>query len=100
FHLAQCSQTSTVLLATAKPRHVQRIATQGSVICHFKEHVSTALESSAGWLSSCLFPVASTFVTIPLTVERRIFSSKEISWMDLLHRWQPITGPRLHSLSS
>ncbi|CAI9622772.1 unnamed protein product [Staurois parvus] len=33
-----------------------------------------------------LFPVAST-VTIPLKVDRGIFSSKEISWMDLLHRW-------------
>ncbi|CAI9571515.1 unnamed protein product [Staurois parvus] len=29
-----------------------------------------------------------------------MFSSKEISWMDLLHRWQPITVPRLNSLSS
>ncbi|CAI9559962.1 unnamed protein product [Staurois parvus] len=29
-----------------------------------------------------------------------IFSSKEISWMDLLHRWQPITVPCFNSLSS
>ncbi|CAI9579220.1 unnamed protein product [Staurois parvus] len=50
-----------------------------------------------------LFPVASilfNFVTIPLTVDRGIFSSKEISLLDLLHRWQPITVPHLNSLSS
>ncbi|CAI9534679.1 unnamed protein product, partial [Staurois parvus] len=29
---AQCSQASTILLATAKPRHVHRIARQKSVI--------------------------------------------------------------------
>ncbi|CAI9619714.1 unnamed protein product [Staurois parvus] len=40
------------------------------------------------------------FVTIPLTVDCGIFSSNEISWMDLLHRWQPIMVPRLNSLSS
>ncbi|CAI9610907.1 unnamed protein product, partial [Staurois parvus] len=33
----------------------------------------------------------SHFVIKPLTVDRGIFSSKEISEMDLLHRWQPIT---------
>ncbi|CAI9539751.1 unnamed protein product, partial [Staurois parvus] len=47
-----------------------------------------------------LFPVASTFVIIPVTVDCGIFSGKEISWMELLHRWQPITVPRLNSLSS
>ncbi|CAI9545163.1 unnamed protein product, partial [Staurois parvus] len=51
-HLAQCSQASTVLLTTAKPRHVQRIARERSVICLSKEHDSTALESSGG-LSCC-----------------------------------------------
>ncbi|CAI9540467.1 unnamed protein product, partial [Staurois parvus] len=40
------------------------------------------------------------FVIIPLTVGRGIFSSKEISQMDLLHRWQPITVQCLNSLSS
>ncbi|CAI9547317.1 unnamed protein product [Staurois parvus] len=40
------------------------------------------------------------FVIIPLTADCGIFSRKEISRMDLLHRWQPITGPRLKSLSS
>ncbi|CAI9596427.1 unnamed protein product, partial [Staurois parvus] len=37
---------------------------------------------------------------LQLTVDCEIFSSKEISQMDLLHRWQPITVPRLSSLSS
>ncbi|CAI9612618.1 unnamed protein product [Staurois parvus] len=36
------------------------------------------------------------FVIIPLTVD----SSKEMSQMDLLHRWQSITVPCLNSLSS
>ncbi|CAI9599509.1 unnamed protein product [Staurois parvus] len=40
------------------------------------------------------------FVIIPLTVDRGISSRKEISRMDLLHRWQLITVPRLNSLSS
>ncbi|CAI9567894.1 unnamed protein product, partial [Staurois parvus] len=40
------------------------------------------------------------FVIIPLTVDCEIFSSKEISRMDLLHGWQPIMLPCLNSLSS
>ncbi|CAI9577276.1 unnamed protein product, partial [Staurois parvus] len=44
---APCNQASTVLLATAKPKHVYRIARQRSVIGHSREHVSSALESSA-----------------------------------------------------
>ncbi|CAI9606153.1 unnamed protein product [Staurois parvus] len=40
------------------------------------------------------------FVIIPLTVDQEIFSSKEISRMELLHRWQPIAVPHLNSLSS
>ncbi|CAI9603982.1 unnamed protein product, partial [Staurois parvus] len=35
------------------------------------------------------FPVVPScfhFVIIPLTVDREIFSSKESSWMDILHR--------------
>ncbi|CAI9567842.1 unnamed protein product [Staurois parvus] len=50
-----------------------------------------------------LWPVVPScfhFVIIPLTVDRGIFSSKEMSQIDLLHRWQPITVPRLNSLSS
>ncbi|CAI9559092.1 unnamed protein product [Staurois parvus] len=35
------------------------------------------------------------FIIIPLTVDHGIFSNKETSRMDLLHRWQPITEPRL-----
>ena len=49
-HLAQCSQTSTILLATAKPRLVHQIARSRSVISHSRECVSTALESSGGVL--------------------------------------------------
>ena len=41
-HLAQCSKTSTVLLANAKPRLVHQIARWRGVICHSREGVSTA----------------------------------------------------------
>ncbi|CAI9591835.1 unnamed protein product, partial [Staurois parvus] len=98
-HLAQYSQASTILLATIKPRHVHLIARQRGVISYSKEHVSTALGSCGGWLSCCcsqLLPLC--FNTI--TIDRGIFSSKEISRMDLLHRWQPITLPCFNSLSS
>ncbi|CAI9547806.1 unnamed protein product [Staurois parvus] len=40
------------------------------------------------------------FVIIPLTVDRGIFSSQEMSRMDLLHRWLPIMVSRLNSLYS
>ena len=49
-HLAQCSQTSTVLLATAKPRLIHQIAKWRRVIHHSRERVSTALESSGSVL--------------------------------------------------
>ena len=49
-HLAQCSQTNTVLLATTKPRLVHQIARWRSAICHSREGVSTAQESSGGVL--------------------------------------------------
>ena len=49
-HLAQCSQTSTVLLTTTKPRLVHQIARWRSAIRHSRECVSTALESSGGVL--------------------------------------------------
>ncbi|CAI9578026.1 unnamed protein product, partial [Staurois parvus] len=51
-HLSQCSQASTVLLAIAKPRHIYRIARQRSLICHSRELVSTALESSGGMFNT------------------------------------------------
>ncbi|CAI9606147.1 unnamed protein product [Staurois parvus] len=54
-------------------------------------HVAFCILSSARFISVSI---------IPLTVDRGIFSSKEISQMDLLHRWKPITVPRLNSLSS
>ncbi|CAI9605273.1 unnamed protein product [Staurois parvus] len=40
------------------------------------------------------------FFIIPLTIERGIFSSKEFSRIDLLHRWQPMLVPHFNSLSS
>ncbi|CAI9576120.1 unnamed protein product, partial [Staurois parvus] len=40
------------------------------------------------------------FVIIPLTVDRAIFSRKDILEMDLLHRWQPNMVLCLNSLSS
>ncbi|CAI9593666.1 unnamed protein product [Staurois parvus] len=47
-----------------------------------------------------LFPVASTLLYTPVTGDCGIFSSKEISQMNLLHRWQPIMVTCLNSLSS
>ena len=47
-------QRSTVLLATAKPRLIHRIARRRSVIHHSREHVSTAPESSGGALHHCI----------------------------------------------
>ena len=49
-HLAQCSQTSIVLMATTKPRLLHQIVRRKSVIRHSRELVSTALESSGGVL--------------------------------------------------
>ena len=40
------------------------------------------------------------FVIIPLTVDCGIFRSEEISQLDLLQRWHPITVPRWNSPSS
>ncbi|CAI9542002.1 unnamed protein product [Staurois parvus] len=57
-------------------------------LCHFT------------WPTTLLFPVAFHFVIILLTVDHGIFRRKEMSQMDLLHRWQPIMVPRLNSLSS
>ncbi|CAI9558334.1 unnamed protein product [Staurois parvus] len=46
------------------------------------------------WLIAVV-PSCFHFVIIPLTVGCGIFISKEISRMDLLHRWQPITSTTL-----
>ncbi|CAI9579748.1 unnamed protein product, partial [Staurois parvus] len=54
-HLAQSGQASTILLATAKPRHIHRIARQRSVIHHSREQISTASESSSGMLYTTAF---------------------------------------------
>ncbi|CAI9593817.1 unnamed protein product, partial [Staurois parvus] len=63
-------------------------------LCHFTWPTTS-------WLSCCCSQLLlSRSVIIPLTVDYGIFCSKEISQIDLLHRWQPITVPRLHSLSS
>jgi len=39
------------------------------------------------------------FVIIPLTVDCRIFRWEEISRLDLLHRWHPVTEPGWNSWS-
>ena len=51
-----------------------------------------------GWVA--VVPNCFHFVIIPLTADCGIFRSKEISGLDLLHRWHPITVPRWNSLSS
>ncbi|CAI9580305.1 unnamed protein product, partial [Staurois parvus] len=51
------------------------------------------------WLSCCCSHLLPLCYNTP-TVDRGIFSSKEISRIDLLHRWQPIMVPCLSSLSS
>ena len=51
-----------------------------------------------GWVAvvpNCLY-----FVIIQLTVDCGIFRSEEISQLDLLHRWHPVTVPHWNSLSS
>ena len=51
-----------------------------------------------GWIA--VVPNCFHFVIISLTVDCGIFRSEEISRLDLLHRWHPITVPRWNSLSS
>ena len=51
-----------------------------------------------GWVA--VVPNHFHFVIIPLTADCGIFRSEEISRLDLLHRWHPITVPRWNSLSS
>ena len=52
------------------------------------------------FLAELLTPNRFHFVIIPLTVDCWIFRSEEISWLDLLHRWHPISVPHWNSLSS
>ena len=51
-----------------------------------------------GWVA--VVPDRFHFVIIPLTVDCGIFRSEDISRLDLLHWWNPITVPRWNSLSS
>ncbi|CAI9574782.1 unnamed protein product, partial [Staurois parvus] len=61
-HLAQCSQASTILLATTKPRHTHRFARQIRVICHSREHL-LGCSCSAHLVAELLsFSVASTLL--------------------------------------
>ena len=172
-HLAQCSQTSTVLLANTRPRLIHQIARWRRAICHSRERLhcsrvqwqralhhciqhfalhllmsgldatarpwkpipwsslhcswinlkaAWSLEVCSDWLCRKLatsahyepqhpltrsvilcgrpllgwvavVPNRFHFVTIPLTVDCGIFRSEDISWLDLLHRWHPITVP-------
>lgn len=54
-YLEQCNQTSTVLMATIKPRLILWIVKWRNMIRHSGEYISTALESS----SSLLYTTAS-----------------------------------------
>ena len=51
-----------------------------------------------GWVA--IVPNCFHFVIIPLTVDCGIFRRDEISWLDLLHRWHPITVACWNSPSS
>ena len=51
-----------------------------------------------GWV--VVVPNCFHCVIIPLTVDCGIFRSEDISRLDLLHRWHPITAPHWNSLSS
>ena len=51
-----------------------------------------------GW--AAVVPNRFHSVIIPLTADCGIFSSEEMSRLDLLHRWHRITVPRWDSLSS
>ena len=51
-----------------------------------------------GWVA--VVPNCFHFVIIPLTVDCGIFRREEISWLELLHRWHPITVQCWNSLSS
>ncbi|CAI9587248.1 unnamed protein product, partial [Staurois parvus] len=70
------------------------------VACFTPLHPKLCIELGALCGRVAVIPSCFQIVIIPLTVDLGIFSSKEISQMDLLHRWQPITVPRLNSLSS
>lgn len=49
-HLTQLNQTSTVCLAKAKLRLIHETARERSMICHSREHVSSALGFTGGIL--------------------------------------------------
>lgn len=53
-HFAQCSQTSTVLLATTKPRLLNHLERWRSVICPSREHLSTVLVQWQRALYHCI----------------------------------------------
>ena len=52
----------------------------------------------SGWVA--VVPNHFRFIITPLTVDCGIFREEEISRLDLLHRWHPITVPCWDSLSS
>ena len=67
---------------------------QGLGVCDSEE----SWRPLRGWIA--VIPNRFHFVIIPLRVDCGIFRSEEISLLDLLHRWHPITVPRWNSLSS
>lgn len=115
-------QSDTVPLATAKPTLIHQIARRRSTNRHTRERVSTALESSGQlafhhciqrfalhlmsggmqrlilWKIGDLDALCASASADP-ALHCGIFKSEEISRLDLLHRWHPMTAPRWNSLS-
>ena len=103
------SSLPTVLELIWRPHEVWRSVSTDSAeswrplrTLHFSIHCARSIIlrclALRGWVavvSNCLH-----FVIIPLTIDCGIFRSKEISRLDLLHRWHPITVPWWNSLSS
>ena len=124
----QCSQTSIVLwmqlLSHANPFHEVLYTLLELIWRPHEVWRSVVIDSAESWrplltkrLSICwprsvilrglplhgwvaVVPNRFHFVIIPLTVDCGIFRSKEISRLDLLHRWHPITVPHWNSQSS
>ena len=75
----------------------QPLRTMHLSICWPRSIILRGLPLS-GWVA--VIPNRFHFVIIPLTVDCGMFRSEDISRLDLLHWWHPITVPRWNSLSS
>lgn len=96
---------STVLLATSKPGFVYPIARLRSMICHSREHISTALESGGGVLYInasdslfCIWGCKAWMQLFPLCVAFSFFVfclvSLSNAHFDLGERFSGICTPR------